>query len=174
MTVFRDTRFRAAGPASERGRSSQKKEHNVRITLLAAAFLAALLGGCSDAAKAKADADKVVAERDAEIAALKKELADLKAQIVDDAKMREAKMRMYKIDGAVQAYKIDYGDFPDGLQVLTQRGEKGGPYVSEAELLDPMKQVFQYDKNGGHQRPPGSKPDIFTTVNGKPVANWAK
>ena len=93
-------------------------------------------------------------------------------QYLDDSKVKEAKLGVTKVSGAVQAYKVDYGSFPAELSVLTQQGEKGGPYLTENELLDPMKKPYQYDVGGAHQKPPGFKPDISTTINGKVVGNW--
>ncbi len=88
-------------------------------------------------------------------------------QYLDDSKISEAKLGIAKIETGVQAYKIAYGNYPDSLQVLTQRGEKGGPYVTEDEILDPAKKQFTYQ----HDDSSGEKPTISTTINGRTISN---
>ena len=87
-------------------------------------------------------------------------------QYLDDAKVNEGRLGISKIDSAVQAYKVAYGEYPSGLEVLTQKGEKGGPYLSEDEIKDPMKQAYGYAPAQD-----GSKPTITATINGKAISN---
>ncbi len=97
------------------------------------------------------------------------EFADVKkAQFgdADDAKIREARRAIEKITTALGAYKIAYGEYPDSLEVLTQKGEKGGPYLTKEEIVDSEKKKFTYQFDDSDP-----KPIISTTINGKTVTN---
>jgi len=94
-------------------------------------------------------------------------------QRLEDAKLNTAKMGVDRVSKAVETYKLNYGEAPESLAVLTQAGQNGGPYLKDEELVDPWNQPYQYDPNGSHQQPPGFKPDVFCHgPQGQVIGNW--
>jgi general secretion pathway protein G len=92
-------------------------------------------------------------------------------QRYEDSKLSLAKTGLVKIDGAVGAYRLAYGQNPDNLDILTQKGENGGPYLRQDELMDPWGKKYNYEVSGNNNQ--GTKPDVSTLApNGKTIGNW--
>jgi hypothetical protein len=74
---------------------------------------------------------------------------------------------------ACTSYKLDTGDWPPNLEVLTKPKVNGGaPYV-DASALQPRSAPngrFQYDPSG--KRNQGLKPDIWVDGARGPIGNW--
>jgi hypothetical protein len=80
---------------------------------------------------------------------------------------------------ACQAYFIRHKEYPQNLQLLTQRDPANGnaPYLDNADaLLDPWAHPYQYDPSG--QKNNNTKPDIWTVVQKsnpqKMIGNWPR
>jgi len=78
------------------------------------------------------------------------------------------------LSNACQAYSIKHSQFPESLQMLTQKDENGILYLeNEDALKDPWGKLFQYDKTGAKNN--GTRPDIYTTApDGEVIGNWPK
>ena len=82
------------------------------------------------------------------------------------------------LTNACQAYNISMGKYPDSLQMLLGKDEKGrGPYLINVDALrDPWGQLYQYDASGNKNG--NLQPDIWTTApasGGNPpevIGNW--
>jgi len=69
------------------------------------------------------------------------------------ARVDRAKMDIKKLETAVGSYYARHTMYPQSLQVLTQPDEFGNqPVLSNADLLDPWNQPYQYDPNNLTQR----------------------
>jgi prepilin-type N-terminal cleavage/methylation domain-containing protein len=93
----------------------------------------------------------------------------------DRAKADLARTRTKELTQAVKAYHINHHVYPDSLQQLLVRDEKGGPYIEDADALyDPWDQPYIYEKAGSKNN--GARPDIYTTNpgTGELIGNWAK
>jgi general secretion pathway protein G len=91
---------------------------------------------------------------------------------LDKAKEDKARIDVNTLDEAVQAFKIENGDFPDSLLVLTQPTDNKPAALRETALLDPWNNQYQYQKD---QRDPTGRPHIFATApGGKIIDNWSK
>jgi type II secretory pathway pseudopilin PulG len=77
------------------------------------------------------------------------------------------------LTNACNVYKLKNGDWPDTLQALLGKGERGGPYLDNAETLcDPWGNAYHYDFHGPEND--GAKPDIWAInpINGTKIGNW--
>jgi hypothetical protein len=93
----------------------------------------------------------------------------------DNAKVGLARSRVRMLESACAAYRVGQGDYPESLQQLTQKTDKGGPYLADpGALLDPWNQPYLYDRVG--TRNGGAQPDIWTInpANGEEIGNWGK
>lgn len=79
-------------------------------------------------------------------------------------KQQTARTQIEMIDGALEAYRMDTGDFPSqsqGLDALsTDPGTESwdGPYLKKKVPLDPWKNDYQYNNPGQH----GNEIDIYS------------
>ena len=91
---------------------------------------------------------------------------------LEGARESKAKLDITHIGQAVEAYKVDDGNYPDSLQVLTQpTGDK--PAALEAkDLVDPWGQQYVYEP--ANVNPATFKPKIYSshTTGGQPISNW--
>jgi general secretion pathway protein G len=79
-------------------------------------------------------------------------------------KQQTAKTQIDMIDGALEAYRMDTGDFPSqeqGLEAL--RSDPGvenwdGPYLKKKIPLDPWNNEYLYNNPGQH----GNEIDVFS------------
>ena len=110
-----------------------------------------------------------------EIERLRKEQAVVKVlgdigpfKSLENQKEVVVRFRTLALDGAVKAYQLQNGNFPEKLEDLAA-GEK--PLVEKASLKDPWGKAYQYDAAGPKNK--GAKPDIWTTdPSGKVIGNW--
>jgi general secretion pathway protein G len=97
-------------------------------------------------------------------------------QTWEDAKVSAAQLQIKgDLAPACKTYRLKTQSWPPSLRDLLQKTPDGmyGPFLdSEAAVLDPWKQEYQYDPSGPHHN--GLEPDIFTTVPGKGIVigNW--
>jgi general secretion pathway protein G len=66
---------------------------------------------------------------------------------LDDSKEKVAQMGIKNLESAVIAYKLNHGNFPDSLQMLTQSEGGKSAVLEEKDLLDPWQRPYQYDHN---------------------------
>jgi type II secretory pathway pseudopilin PulG len=94
-------------------------------------------------------------------------------QSQEDAKRGAAKAQTKVLTEACDAYRISHGTYPASLAVLLQQDEEGGPYLKNQEaLIDPWKQMYQYNAQGPNNS--GRQPDIWSnSPNGHQIGNWA-
>jgi hypothetical protein len=108
------------------------------------------------------------------MAVLKKELSVFKQMDEVRARFEEAMVTKAKLDvrGLSQhldVYKLNTGEYPKALAVLT---EGTNPLLPNKEsLLDPWGNPYQYDPDGPRNR--GLRPDVWTvTPDKKVIGNW--
>jgi len=79
--------------------------------------------------------------------------------------------RIAKVDAAVNAYKIKYGNWPDNLDDLLEPGPDGAPaLLDDADVLnDPWGDEFEYDIAGPRNN--GVRPDIWSDSHDE-TGNW--
>lgn len=84
-----------------------------------------------------------------------------------------ARVKAGEVAKALMVYKIDHDNWPADLTALTRRGEHGGPYISEEDLLDPWGNRYRFDPAGPRNN--GAKPDVYTTSpSGQVIGNWPR
>jgi prepilin-type N-terminal cleavage/methylation domain-containing protein len=77
------------------------------------------------------------------------------------------------LTNACQQYFLKRKHWPESLQVLLVKDDQGGPYLDDPNALkDPWGQNYQYDQSGAKNN--GTKPDIWTSYQGKMIGNWPK
>jgi len=83
-----------------------------------------------------------------------------------------AKTGAVSLSNAIKMYATDHdGSFPNDISALTQKDDRGGPYIKPEGLLDPWNKQYQVDPSGQHNN--GAEPDVFTTSpDGKVIGNW--
>lgn len=77
------------------------------------------------------------------------------------------------LTNACNTYQLKNGDWPDSLQTLLVKTERGGPYLENAESLrDPWGGYYQYDFRGPEND--GARPDIWAInpTTGAKIGNW--
>ena len=91
---------------------------------------------------------------------------------LEGARESKAKLDITHISQAVEAYKVDDGNYPDSLQVLLQpTGDK--PAALEAkDIVDPWGQPYVYEPQ--NVNPATFKPKIYSAhpTGGTPISNW--
>jgi general secretion pathway protein G len=94
---------------------------------------------------------------------------------LDQSKENIARIQMRNIETVLENYKLQHGDFPASLEVLTQpEGDKPAP-LTDQQILDPWNRPYVLDANTRH--PKTHKPLIYSLgVNpGNPagrIQNW--
>ena len=93
---------------------------------------------------------------------------------LDDSKEKIAKAGIQVVETAVSQYKLNNGDFPDNLNVLTVPENGKAAYLEDKDLYDPWGHPYQYDHN---QRSKTGKPLIYSqgASPGNPagqIRNW--
>ena len=91
-----------------------------------------------------------------------------------EARKSEAKVQVRTLQKACENYELNYRQRPSSLSVLLQKGDLGGPYLTNRDvLLDPWGREYQYNAQGPRNN--GMFPDIWTTdPDGKEIGNWGK
>ena len=78
---------------------------------------------------------------------------------LDDAKKDKAHLDCKVLAETAKMYKLKYGDYPQTLAQLTQRGADGSlPFIEARHLIDPWGHEYQY-ATGRH---PVSDPDVWS------------
>jgi type II secretory pathway pseudopilin PulG len=90
----------------------------------------------------------------------------------DEAKIKLAKTQIRTLTQAAETYRLNNGDWPPNLKVLTEKQPNGGAALLEVKALtDPWKKAYQYDEAGNKNK--GLRPDIWTeTPDKKIIGNW--
>jgi general secretion pathway protein G len=91
---------------------------------------------------------------------------------LDKARVDKARIDVKSLADAVEAYKINYGDYPESLAILCERQPDGHAAVLEVGALqDPWGKQYAYEATNRNQLT--GKPRISTTApDGAPIANW--
>jgi general secretion pathway protein G len=91
-----------------------------------------------------------------------------------EARKSEAKIQVRTLTTACENYELNYRQRPASLQMLLQKGEYGGPYLKNADvLIDPWGRPYNYNQQGPKNN--GLVPDIWTTdPDGREIGNWGK
>ncbi len=90
-----------------------------------------------------------------------------------DSEKDIARIKCKALGDVCVQYSIKNHSFPQSLQLLLQKDQKGyGPYLEEPDaLVDPWGKPFNYDPSG--QRNRGRRPDISTQApDGTIIGNW--
>jgi general secretion pathway protein G len=73
---------------------------------------------------------------------------------VDQAKIQTAKTQIDVFKLALDSYRLDYGTYPAGLEVLLEKGDKGGPYIQKKLIpKDPWGNDYTYQAPSGDEEP---------------------
>jgi len=94
-------------------------------------------------------------------------------QALSDTQGDLAAVQTKTLTNACNMYKIKHnGQYPESLQQLLQKDQRGGPYLDDPEALkDQWGQFYQYDRSGPRNN--GVRPDIWTrSPEGKEIGNW--
>ena len=93
----------------------------------------------------------------------------------DEAAKTRAYADVKSLQSACMAYKLSHsGQWPGDLNVLLNRDDMGGPYVTNQDmLLDPWGNPYQYEMAGTKNN--GTYPDIYSNSQlfGQ-IGNWGK
>src|SRR5262245_32376638 len=90
------------------------------------------------------------------------------------SKETRAKLGAHNLEKALTVYFVDHQQFPADLAALTQKDDRGGPYIDAEGLLDPWGKQYQVDVTGRQHN--GVKPDVWTISpeNGNMIGNWGR
>ena len=93
---------------------------------------------------------------------------------LEQAREDVTKMTIQHIAEAVEAYKVDTGDYPPDLATLTQPMGSKPAALEEKDLTDPWSQPYVYERENLHPqtfkcRISSTHPDSKT---GQPISNW--
>ena len=81
-------------------------------------------------------------------------------QQYETAKEGKAKMAVATLSDLADTYRLNHGEYPANLQMLTQPNGTDGAMCAPKDIIDPWGQTYQIDPTGpSHQ---GNKADIFT------------
>jgi general secretion pathway protein G len=91
---------------------------------------------------------------------------------LESAREGRAKIDIGHISQAVEAYKLENGDYPESLDVLTQPSENKPAYLEAKDIVDPWNQRYVYEP--GNVNPATLKPRISSShpTGGAALANW--
>jgi general secretion pathway protein G len=91
---------------------------------------------------------------------------------LEGARESKAKLDVTHIGQAVEAYKVDYGDYPDSLQSLTQPLDNKPAALEAKDLVDPWGQAYVYEPQ--NVNPSTFKPKVYSShqTGGQPISNW--
>lgn len=91
-----------------------------------------------------------------------------------ESRKSEAKIQVRTLTTACENYELNYRQRPPSLNALLQKGEYGGPYLKNADvLIDPWGKQYQYNAQGPRNN--GMFPDVWTTdPDGREIGNWGK
>ena len=91
---------------------------------------------------------------------------------LESAKESKAKLDITHIGQAVEAYKLEAGDYPSGLAELLQPYENKPAYLEQKDIVDPWGQQYVYEPQ--NLNPTTFKPKIYSAhpTGGQPISNW--
>jgi len=79
-----------------------------------------------------------------------------------------------KLQDVVEAFKLEQGDYPPSLEVLSEPIDGKPAYVEQAQLIDPWGRPYQYDP--GQRNPRTGRPLIMSQGanpgSSAPIRNW--
>ncbi len=84
-----------------------------------------------------------------------------------------AKIKISTIEKALDGYKIENGEYPESLQVLTQPLNGKAAPLEAKDLLDPWGQPYAYEPQNLNQST--FKPRVYSThpmAGGGQISNW--
>jgi Type II secretion system (T2SS), protein G len=91
----------------------------------------------------------------------------------DEARRSEACLdQIAKLDNAVEAYRVKYGEYPPSLEALLEAGPDGAPplLTDPGLLVDPWGDSISYDTAGTMNN--GTRPDIWVDQEDQSIGNW--
>jgi hypothetical protein len=93
---------------------------------------------------------------------------------VSDQDQAAVRKHVTLLDGAVERYRKEKGNWPVDLEALLAMDPDSArkPYLESQEaIIDPWGHLYQYDRSGS--RHDGSKPDIWAVASDKSlIGNW--
>jgi general secretion pathway protein G len=91
---------------------------------------------------------------------------------LEGARESKAKLDITHISQAVEAYKLDAGDYPPDLVTLTQPLENKPAALEGKDIVDPWGQQYVYEPQ--NINPSTFKPKIYSAhpTGGNPISNW--
>jgi hypothetical protein len=89
----------------------------------------------------------------------------------EQAQVEACQSQIARLDAAVEAYRLRYGQYPPDLETLLEPGPDGAPpLLSDPNLLnDPWGIPIEYDLNGVNNN--GTRPDIYSDQHDE-IGNW--
>jgi hypothetical protein len=117
----------------------------------------------------RADQERARADQAREEAQRQAARAD---QAKEEAKKQVAKAQVQVLEKALQAYKLNNGEYPMALDDLAKpQPSGGGALVEKKALIDPWDNAYQYEPAG--KRNDGKKPDVWAVAPDKTlIGNW--
>ena len=91
---------------------------------------------------------------------------------LENARESKAKLDVTHIGQAVEAYKVEMGDYPDSLQTLTQPYENKPAPLEAKDIVDPWNQPYVYEPQ--NLNPATFRPKVYSShpvANGT-ISNW--
>jgi hypothetical protein len=83
--------------------------------------------------------------------------------LTEESKKKVAQVRATTLSTAAKNYYIDHGQYPQALQLLLKKDDKGGPYIANSDdLKDPWGYDFQYNPAAMDPQTGEVEPEIST------------
>ncbi len=82
------------------------------------------------------------------------------SRIQENAYKNAAKTIITKVEQAIEAYKLQHGQLPDNLQVLTQPEDGAAAFLETKSLLDPWNRPVVYEPSQTH--PQSGRPMVYS------------
>src|SRR5262245_38278597 len=93
---------------------------------------------------------------------------------LEDSKEKIAYVGVTNIEKAVEAFKLNYHEYPDNLAILAEATDGKPAYLEEKALYDPWNRPYQYEP--GTRHPKTGKPLIYSAGanpgTSQPIRNW--
>jgi general secretion pathway protein G len=101
-------------------------------------------------------------------------IATVSFRYLADTKDSVAKVKMKKVESAITAYRLKYGQFPGAITDLTASDGTAEAYLQEEDIVDPWGNVFSIDSSSLNR---AGVPKIISQGEpgrNRPIENWAQ